>query len=180
MSPRVPVLLLTGPVGAGKSTVGAEASRLLGEARVAHALVDLAGLGACWPVPDDDPWDERVVHRNLACLWANYRDAGAERLIVCRVLEARSLLDRVADAVPGAEITVVGLRVPLPLLHRRLRAREAGRDPSWYLGAASDLVDVLERSGVPDFVVDNVNRPVCEVAREVLLRAGWPLTSPNS
>jgi hypothetical protein len=76
----VPVLLLSGPVGAGKSSVGAEASRLLRAAGVGHALVDLAVLGQCWPAPADDPWNERLAHANLACAWATFRAAGAGRL----------------------------------------------------------------------------------------------------
>jgi adenylylsulfate kinase-like enzyme len=42
MTASVPVLLVTGPVGVGKSTVAAEAARLLRQAGVPHALVDLA------------------------------------------------------------------------------------------------------------------------------------------
>ena len=46
-SPDVPVLVITGAVGAGKSTVAAEASSLLREAAVPHALVDLAQIECC-------------------------------------------------------------------------------------------------------------------------------------
>jgi adenylylsulfate kinase-like enzyme len=42
MTASVPVLLVTGPVGVGKSTVAAEGARLLRQAGVPHALVDLA------------------------------------------------------------------------------------------------------------------------------------------
>jgi predicted kinase len=170
----VPVLLLNGPVGVGKSTVGAEVSWRLSQAHLRHAFIDMAVLGTCWPAPPDDPWNERLVHRNLACVWANCAAAGAQRLVVCRVLEARSLLDRIVDAVPGARITVVRLQAPLPVLQQRLRAREAGCDPSWYLDVAAYLVDVLERSDVADHVVDNAERPVPDVAREVLRLARWP------
>ena len=37
-------------------------------------------------MPADDPWNERVSHRNLACMRANFRQAGADRLILVRVL----------------------------------------------------------------------------------------------
>jgi len=109
------VLLLTGPVGVGKSTVAAAAAWLLREANVPHAAVDLARLAECWPVPADDPWHEQLLHRNLACVWANFQQAGAERLLLTRVLEARSLLRHVVAAVPGAQITVVRLRAPPPI-----------------------------------------------------------------
>jgi adenylylsulfate kinase-like enzyme len=51
MATSVPVLLITGPVGAGKSTVAGEAARLLREANIPHALVDLAWIEQCWPIP---------------------------------------------------------------------------------------------------------------------------------
>src|SRR5215831_6956173 len=88
----VPVLVITGPVGVGKSTIAAEAAWLLRQADVPHALVDLDRIEQCWPVPADDPWNERVAHRNLACVWVNYQQAGAGRLILTRVLEDRSPL----------------------------------------------------------------------------------------
>jgi len=66
----VPVLVITGPVGVGKSTIAAEAAWLLRQADVPHALVDLDRIEQCWPVPADDPENERVSHRNLACMWA--------------------------------------------------------------------------------------------------------------
>jgi hypothetical protein len=172
LTASVPVLVITGPVGVGKSTVAAEAARLLREANVPHALVDLAWIEQCWPVPVDDPWNERLTHRNLACMWANFRQAGVARLILVRVLEARSLLRQVAEAVPGAEVTVVRLRAPLAVVQKRIRSREAG-DPSWYLGAATHTAKVLEQARVEDHLVDNEDRPVAVVAEEVLRLVGW-------
>jgi hypothetical protein len=170
--PDVPVLVVTGAVGAGKSTVATEAASLLREAAVPHALIDLAQIECCWPVPADDPWNERLMHRNLASLWPNFAAAGASRLILSRVLESRSLLGPIRAAVPGAKITVVRLRVPLGELHARIRHREAAGDPTWYLEVTSYLVPVLERAGVEDHVVDNIG-PARETAAEVLHVAGW-------
>jgi predicted kinase len=105
-------------------------------------------------------------------MWANFRQADADRLILVRVLEARSLLRQVAEAVPGAKVTVVRLRAPLAVLQTRIRSREAG-DPSWYLGAATHTAKVLEQARVEDHLVDNEDRPVAVVAEEVLHRVGW-------
>jgi len=172
MTAAVPVLVITGPVGVGKSTIANEAAWLLRQADVPHALVDLDRIEQCWPVPADDPWNERVSHRNLACMWANFRHAGADRLILARVLETRSLLRRVTEAVPGAQITVVRLRAPLAVLHERIRSREAS-DPDWFLGAATHTAEVFEQAQVEDHLVDNENRPATVVAEEVLHRVGW-------
>ncbi|HZO35031.1 MAG TPA: hypothetical protein VFB17_08140 [Gaiellaceae bacterium] len=170
---RVPTLLFTGPVGVGKTTVAAEASRLLSERGILHALVDLAHIGLFFPPPTDDPWNERLVHTNLACMWASFARAGAERLVLSRVLEARSLLARIEAAVPGADVTVVRLRAPVEELHTRIRARESGRDPRWYLDAAAALADSLERNRVEDHLLENAGRPAAETAGEALRRAGW-------
>ena len=171
--PTVPVVLFTGPVGVGKTTVAMEAARLLGEAQVPHALIDLAWTAVAWPAPRDDPWNERLLHRNLACLWSNFHQAGAERLILCRVLEDRSVLRPITRAVPGAEITVIGLRAGLTELHRRIRHREAGRDPTWYLNATTRLVDKLRDTRVEDHVLSNEGRSAEAVATEALRLAGW-------
>ncbi len=170
---RVPVLMITGPVGVGKTTVAEEASALLSNAGVPHALVDLARIGVCWPAPPDDPWNERLAHRNLACMWQNFRAAGAQRLVLCRVLEARSLLRHVIKAVPGADITVIGLRAPLEVLHARIRGREAGRDLDWYINAATHLSDKLERTVVEDHCIDTADRSAREVAEQALRLVGW-------
>ena len=169
---RVPVLLLTGPTGVGKSAVLDAASSLLSDAGVRHASVTLSDIGRLYPAPVEDQWNERIAHQNLQSLWGNYAAAGAERLLLERVLETRTLLGRIAAAVPGAEITVVRLRAPLPLLRERIVAREAG-DPAWYLEAAAYLDSVFDTAGIEDFVVDNVDRPVREVAADVLRLASW-------
>jgi ribose 1,5-bisphosphokinase PhnN len=169
----VPTLLITGPIGVGKSTVLLEAARQLRAAQRPHAAVDLDSIAEAWPPPVDDPWNERLTQRNLACMWANYRDAGAERLLLARVLEARSLLRYVTAAVPHADITVVRLRAPWEVVEARIRYRERGRDPSWFLEAAAYLVEAMEQSDSADSVIETADRPVGEVAGDVLHRAGW-------
>src|SRR6266516_3641332 len=92
----VPVLVLSGAVGSGKSTIGRSVARQLRQADISHALVDQEWIAYSWPVPADDPWNERVAAQNLACAWVNFRAAGAQRLVLCRVLEARSQLRHIA------------------------------------------------------------------------------------
>src|SRR2546429_1155469 len=154
----VPVLLVTGPVGVGKTVVTGEAARLLSEAGIPHAMADLAVIGQCWPPPADDQWNEELIHANLACIWENFRRAGASRLLLCRVLEARSLLRRVVEAVPGADITVVRLRAPRELVQAPIMAREPGRDPQRDLDPAASPFDRLGHARGEDPVGDNDDR----------------------
>ncbi|MGH2350730.1 MAG: hypothetical protein ACRDJN_03840 [Chloroflexota bacterium] len=86
-APRVPVLLLTGPVRAGKTSVAGEVSARLEQASIPHAVVDMDALRWCYPHPPDDPFgDEQVGLPNLAAVWSNFRAAGATRLVLAHVV----------------------------------------------------------------------------------------------
>jgi predicted nuclease with RNAse H fold len=168
---RVPVLLLTGPVGAGKSTVGMAAASLLREAEIPSAFVDLPGIAVSFPSPPDDPWNERLSHENLACMWANFQQAGARRLIVARVLETRSLLHRIEEAVPGADVTVVRLEAPLSTIQQRIRSRDP--KPDWYLSAGASLHHSMNEAALEDHLVENHDASPEDIARAVLRTVGW-------
>src|SRR5436190_9129142 len=99
--------------------------------------------------PSNHPWNERLMHANLACRLANFYRAGTRHLVLCRVLEARRHPRHIAAAVPGARIVVVRLHAPLELLHARIGSREVG-DPGWYVDTATGLIDRLETAGVQD------------------------------
>lgn len=88
----VRVLLLTGTVGAGKTTIAAEINDLLGEHHVPNAAIDLDALA--WQRPPDGPWNEALTFENLAAIWPNYRRRGVTHLVLARVLEDRAELDR--------------------------------------------------------------------------------------
>ncbi|HEX5502429.1 MAG TPA: AAA family ATPase [Thermomicrobiales bacterium] len=126
-SPAVPILLITGPVGVGKTTVAGEVAAQLARAGVAHALVDIDGLSECYPPPPGDRFNAALALRNLAAVWANYRTAGAGRLILAAVVESRA-----------------------------------------------DLAARMDRDRVEELVIETDSRSVADVARDVLVRAGWP------
>lgn len=177
MDQRVPVLLLIGSVGAGKTTVARAVARRLIAGGVPGALVDdPSSIAYSWPPPADDSWNQRLYQANLAAIWANFRAAGARRLVLCQVIVTSEQLEPIREAVPGAEVTVVRLHAPLELVRERLHVREAG-EPGWYLEAADFLVDFYTGAGLEDHVVDNVGRRPDEVAVEVVEALGW-LPSP--
>ncbi|MFZ0214991.1 MAG: hypothetical protein WAM30_03520 [Candidatus Dormiibacterota bacterium] len=170
----VPLLLVTGPVGVGKTTVTDEASDLLTAAGVAHACVDIDALTRSFPRPPDDRFNARLGLRNLAGIWRNYRDAGAGRLIVAAVVEDRAGIDGYRAAVPGADVTVVRLRAPVAVLQRRLRRRMAGSGLGWHLARALELAHQMDEAALEDHLVEAGQASAIEVARRVLVAAGWP------
>jgi adenylylsulfate kinase-like enzyme len=161
------VLLITGPVGVGKTTVAFEVSELLEAEGIPHAVVDMDGLTWCFPRPPQD----RL--RNLAAVWANYRAAGASRLVLARVIETRSQLDAYRAAVPSATIVVVRLKAPLAVLAARIRQREVGSGLARHLSRAAELAELMERERVEDYLVETAGRAVAEIAQEILNRSQW-------
>lgn len=173
MPAPVPVLLLTGTVGAGKTAVAMEVSEILAERGVPHAALDVDALSYVFPRPTDDPFGQQVALANLAAVWANACTAGAERLVLAQVIEQRSELGGFRTAVPGARITVCRIAAPQALVQRRLEEREIGAGRDWHLRRSVELSAVLDEVRCEDLVVDNDGRTIRAVAEEVLDRIGW-------
>lgn len=132
------VLVLTGPVGVGKTVVAGELSNLLAELRLAHAMVDMDCIRSCYPTPEHDRFHTAVGLQNLAAVSSNYRAAGAERLIVVDVVETRYAVATYQAAIPNADIIVVRLGATLPTIHRRLEGRESGASLEWHQHRAAE------------------------------------------
>lgn len=174
-----PVLLITGPVGVGKSTTALEMSSQLQQASIPHAVIDLDALSWCFPAPFEDPYNTRVALRNLESVWANYRAAGAHRLVLVRVIESRSELASYRRVLPGVDITIVRLRASLETLRNRVTNRELGSDRTASLERAIELADLMDEQAVEDYLVETDGRTVTEVARQILRQADWLRVSPR-
>ncbi|MFD2082579.1 AAA domain-containing protein [Actinopolymorpha cephalotaxi] len=175
----VPILFISGPPGVGKTTVAWEIFGQLVDAGDAPALVDLDLLGACRPVPGDDPYNERMKARNLGAMWRNYRAAGARCVLAAGVVESRDGLAMYADAVPNAAAVLCRLHTGQEELAARIvgRGRERGADLDKLTRRAAELSAQFERDDVADFRVDTDGRDVAEVARAVLAAADWLRTT---
>lgn len=166
------MLVVTGPIGVGKTAVLHEADVRLIAAGSRHATVELEELARCWS-PAIGPDRETFVHRNLAAVWANFAAVEADRLLLSALVERRSDVDRVVEAVPGAAVTIARLHATMPVLERRIRSREAGDAAEGELDGARWWTQRFEDEHPEDFVVEAGTRPVREVAEELLRRAGW-------
>jgi hypothetical protein len=177
-SGAVAALLLTGTVGAGKTTTAAAVGRVLAERGVPHAVIDLDELRRAWPAPPGDPFQQELELENLRAVSAIYRQRGAQRLVLAGVLERAADRARYQDAV-GAALTVCRLRVALPTARARLERRHAEDDDArrWHLHRSGELEAVLAASGVEDHLVDVDGLDAPAVARAVLRATGWDVTS---
>ncbi len=170
MGARIKVLVISGSMGSGKTTVLGEASDLLSSGDIHHAAIDLDGLmlGHFPSGPRDDLQD-----RNLEALWGNYAAAGVTRLLLAEALETAAGREQIRQAIPGAEITVCRLRAGIDTMQQRVRLREPGMLQDQFIARVATLEAVLDTAGVEDFSVKNDGRSITEVAREMLVRAGW-------
>ena len=176
MNTDVNLLVISGSMGSGKTTILSEASDLLVRSDIPHAAIDLDWLSVMHPAPDAG--GDRLMLEGLAAIGPIYVKAGAERLIVAGVVDHRSDLDDFGRAVPGAVPKICLLKAPKATMHRRLRTREPGLFQREEMRKSSELDDVLARAGAEDFSVDNDDgRSVTDVANEVLLKVRW-LKSP--
>jgi hypothetical protein len=166
----VRVLVISGSMGSGKTTVLGEASDVLSARGIVHAAIDLDAMGSVLP-PTAATRD--VKYRNLASVWANYGALGVNRLLLAEAIESPDALARLRSAIPSADLLVCRLVADLDTMQQRIRLREPGMLQQQFLTRAKELATVLEDARLEDFSIANQDRSVTAVARELLERAGW-------
>jgi hypothetical protein len=167
----IKVIVISGSMGSGKTTVMAEASDLLTASGVVHVAIDLDALGV-GHLPDDG-WND-LTYRNLASVWENYAAAGATRLLIAEAVESREELHQIQRAISGSEVVVCRLKAKLATMQQRVLVRERGMLQEQFVARVAELEMQLDDAQLEDFTIANDDDgSVTEVAREVLVRAGW-------
>ncbi len=167
------VLVITGSVGVGKSSTADVISEILRKRDVPHAVIDMDYLRYAFPRPADDPFHRTLGAKNLASVWKNYQSIGVRNIIIPNIVEDKADVDAIAKAIPGAKVFVVRLKASLDTIHNRLHERHHNRDSdnlNWHLDRADELTKQLESSKVEDFVVDTDDKPLREIAKEILVK----------
>lgn len=162
------IVVITGPVGAGKSTTARAVVEELERRGQPCALIDMDYLRWVRPSSTTDRFNSRLGHANLAVMWPNFRQAGTRWLILADVIEHPHDARHYSEAIPGAQVTVVRLNVPLDLVLTRLEDRESAESMPWYRNRAPELQGIMEREGVGDIVVNVADRSPDDVATEIL------------
>jgi broad-specificity NMP kinase len=128
-------LVLTGPPGAGKTSVLEALSDALVDDDVRHAAIETEALTSAHPALDDERW---FAHVAAAC--ALYREDGYELLLVVATVEGAPDLRRLLEAVAAGEHAVVRLEAAPATLAQRIAARE----PAGWSGLGA-LIDASAR-----------------------------------
>lgn len=167
-------LLITGTVGSGKTSIASALGDLLAADGIPSAVIDLDWLRRFSPAPADDRFNHAMTLRNLRVVAGNYRDAGAERLVLAGVVESVEERAGYEEALDGT-LAVCRLRVELATVHERLRRRHAD-DPGsldWHLSRSTELARILGAAQVEDFIVDVGPVSIKDAAGVVRVVAGW-------
>lgn len=184
------VLLVCGPTGVGKSTVGWAAYRRARLAGLYCSYADLDQISFLSPAQPADPLRHRLKAANLASIWKNYHARGATHLVAVGPIESAEAVRAYAEALPSARITVCRLHAGPPQLADRIGRR--GRGEGTARGLAGDVLrglpdaelrriaqqasaeaEELERAGVGDLRVLTDDREAGDLAAEILDRAAW-------
>lgn len=170
---RVQAVLLTGPVGAGKTAVAMELGELLAELNLPTAVIDLDWLGWLHMPGEGGPSPDELIVANLASVWPRFRDAGARYLVLARALTSARQVEAVGRALPGVEMKVVLVSASRDVIEERLGRRDEGAVLEEHLAEAAAMAEALGEAGFEDFRVDNERLPARDAARSLLRELGW-------
>lgn len=166
-------IVITGPVGAGKTTTAMALAEMLEHEDKSCAMVDMDQLRWFHPTPKDDPFGEAVGRKHLQYMSQTWRELGIPTVILADVIETADGKQFLADALPGYNLRVVRLNVSMDRLHTRLRNRETERQIAWHLNRAQELQDIMIQNDVGDIIVDvdteNPEQVATGIARKLSL-----------
>jgi adenylate kinase len=112
-------VVITGPPGAGKTSVLTALVDALTDDDVAHAAIELETLAWTHPALSDELW---LRHVRATC--ALYREAGHDLLLVAQTIETDHDLHQLLDALGAEERFLVRLEAEPATLVERIVERE--------------------------------------------------------
>lgn len=166
-------IVITGPVGSGKSATATELQELLGRALKANVLYDMDFLRATYPDPIGDPFSVNLGYRVMADAWkhmqaSDYGEHGPLRIaVIADVVETQEQRACYEDALPPARVVIVRLEVEMAEIMRRLEIRESARTIEWYRRRAPELQALMVEREIGDLVIEVGNRSPEEVATQI-------------
>lgn len=165
------LLIITGAMGAGKTAVLGEASDILVQRKIVHAAIDVDTLGLAY-LPSAILSDA-VMYDNLRSICRSYAVLGVQRFLLARAIEDDAQLSLCREIIPASNTFVCRLIASIEAMRRRVEMREQGILQQEYVARVARLNAILDRAHLEDFAVTNEDRPLTDIALEMLARAGW-------
>ena len=167
---RVRVLVISGAMGAGKSTVMEAVGDLLIERDVPSSMIDLDFLGQVWPPPPDDPVLNGLIVENIAAIWPLFRKRGVRVFVMARLIRSAAIWESYKRSIPEADWTLVRVTAPREVIEGRLAKRHEldisprvfERHRQWSVEVTKDL----DKRQIEDFTVVNEG-PLRAVAERI-------------
>ena len=93
--------------------------------------------------------------------------------MLARAIEKRAELELCSGVVSASNTTVCRLTASIEVMEQRVKLRESGVSQRDYVARVAELNTILDRAQLENFTITNENRPLTDVAHELLVRAGW-------
>ena len=123
----IDAVLLTGTIGAGKTSVAVALGELMDARGLPTAVIDLDWLGwVCGTEIDDDRIHELIVE-NLRAVVPVFVSRGLERFVLVRGIGDERQVELIRTALGAGRLRTVRLTVPWARIEARLRARDSAR-----------------------------------------------------
>lgn len=166
------ILIITGPVGAGKTTIAESIFDLLSENKTSCAVIDFDWLTAAYPPPHNDRFNFHLGIANLRSILPNYLSMGIKIFIIPTVVESKEEIEKFKELINETDIFVIRLSAELATLHKRLDKRETGKMLRWHKKRAKELIDLFADKQLENIIIDTENKSIYSITEEVL--KAWP------
>lgn len=166
---KISVLLITGTVGVGKTSIADEVYEILRAKNDPAALINIDELGYAVPYPDNDRLNTKLQLKNLSAIWPNYAELGVESLIIPCVIENENDVEGFRNVIPSSDIYIIRLTAPLSTIEDRIKGRLMGGSLDWHLKRARQLEKIFELQSFEDILISNEAKTIAEVADEIIV-----------
>jgi len=164
------LLLIGGRSGSGKTQAASELHALLAREDVRHAVIEGDYLDLAHPTP----WEHHLAERNLAAVWANYRELGYERLIYSNTIAPLQAAELAAAMGDDPLVTAVVLSASNDTVYARLAARESGAELLEHLRRSEAAAARLDEECTPEVIrIDTNGRTSAEVGEHIRNLLPW-------
>jgi broad-specificity NMP kinase len=174
----VGILLITGTLGTGKTTIAAEIGEQLADLPLPNAIIDLDWLG--WVNAGDDflAYD-LLIAKNITSTWPNYRAVGVRYLVLARALLQRELVDVLSTTFPNTPITIIRLTASKDTIKQRLSQRDSGETLREHLEELDEMIRIMDDLHLESAIVNTDLLSVEETAQQIINITNWNSKGSN-